>query len=179
MVNPVEHMRDTALSSYDEAKEQHEELLVKVRASAKELAAKKASYEAYEDAYQAVESASTKPKRKRLSKASSGASDDTKKLFSALYSAFRHNKFSYDDIENYALVAGLQINMTTMRSNTSDYVRNGHLDRPENGVFKITESGMKFFGIPIPEPTVMPGMEGFSSGTNERLARIRRRREGQ
>jgi len=134
----------------------------KAHAASEKLAEAKGSYEAYEKAYRAVEGTAAKPKRKRSPRTASGASEDTKTLFSALFEAFGHKDFGYPDIEKHALANSVQVNMINVRSNASDYVRHGYLDRPVNGRFIITEKGKGFFGVQdkkdSPPPT-MPGAE--------------------
>jgi len=123
------------------------------------LAAADASYNALLKAYDASEKAAAKPKRKRSPRKDGGASDDTKKLFQALHSGFGVKGFGYKDIEFYANVSNLKINMNTMRSNVRDYVQKGYLSSQERGRFEITEDGKVFFGIFITPvtPKSMPG----------------------
>lgn len=149
--NPIKNMRDAALEKLNLAKSAHEKAMSVAHTASEVLAAAKASYDAYEEAYQAVEG-TVKPKRKRSPRTPSGASEDTKTLFSALHAGFVDKDFGYDDIANYAEQCGIVLNMTNMRSNASDYVRHGYLDRPVNGRFIITNSGKKFFGIPDKNP---------------------------
>lgn len=152
--NPIAKMLDEAKEDLVRAQENLDEQRAHYQAAETRLAAAQAKCEAFEQAFEAANKP-VKTRRKRSSRASTGASDDNKKLFTALYHGLNGNEFGYDDIEVYAGLANVDINMTNMRSNASDYVKQGYLERPVNGRFIITDMGKKFFGI-SDEPKTMP-----------------------
>lgn len=52
-----------------------------------------------------------------------------------------------DQIHNYCRDVGLNIERQTLRSQMANYVRRGYLERPQEGVFSLTEAGNEAAGI--------------------------------
>lgn len=52
-----------------------------------------------------------------------------------------------DQIQGYCVAAGIKIERDTLRGQMSNYVKRGYLERPQDGVFRLTAKGAAAAGM--------------------------------
>jgi hypothetical protein len=72
----------------------------------------------------------------------------------------REGESDLDRIVGYCTEAGLEIERQTLRSQMANYVKRGYLDRPREGVFRLTTEGGKAAGLLMPVEAGAPPESG-------------------
>jgi len=154
----------------------------------------KAKVEAFElsSKYMAdMQPSAEKPKKKSRNRM---PSSDWVKIFGELHERYSDG-FGYDQIMGVGATLGIDLKRPSLRTKMMNLADAGHVDRIDNGEFKITEKGARYFGlvkkaselpsIPVPSnltktPGIgLPGVQNFTDNSAEvELSDSEKLREG-
>jgi hypothetical protein len=106
-----------------------------------------ARLEAYEFSVNAIESAAPKSKAGRVIKSRNRLpSAEWQRVMQFIAKAFPDG-FGYAELVNAALILGVDTKRDSLRTKMMNYANDGHVERIDNGRFKVTPKGNQYFQI--------------------------------
>ena len=171
-------MSNPILDKLQDAKRDLEVLDERINTLLQQRAAAKARIEAFELSAKYIQD--MQPAAKSGVKLSNSRqrmpSDDWKRIFGALCERYAHG-FGYDDVLGVAAGLGISdLKKPSLRTKMMNLSNNGHAERVDDGRFRITDAGKKYFGLVAPEtieaslperPEASKVTEGAATPSNE------------